>query len=260
MGREIKRVPIDFSWPLDQTWAGFVNPHRGVKCDTCDGRGFTPEYQALEKDWYGWDEAGYSLGRYVGSQYRLTQEEVDLLVDRGRLTEIVSTYDSEKGRWVTKLNEDGSKYYPDASVVNEAAKHNSMLHDSSNCWIICKHRAEKQGIEIICPICEGGGQLWASPEIKQMHDDWEDIPPPEGEGWQVWETVGEGSPITPVFETPEELIEYLSTVGDVWRQKSGKPPYSREAAEAFVREEGWVPSAISNGSTFYEDIECAGKK
>ncbi len=26
MGREIRRVPIDFDWPLEKVWPGFVNP------------------------------------------------------------------------------------------------------------------------------------------------------------------------------------------------------------------------------------------
>lgn len=34
------------------------------------------------------------------------------------------------------------------------------------------------------------------------------VDPPEGEGWQLWETTTEGAPISPVFKTPEELAEW----------------------------------------------------
>ena len=34
------------------------------------------------------------------------------------------------------------------------------------------------------------------------------VDPPEGEGWQLWETTTEGSPASPVFKTPEELAEW----------------------------------------------------
>ena len=27
MGRELRRVPLDFAWPLQKVWAGFLNPH-----------------------------------------------------------------------------------------------------------------------------------------------------------------------------------------------------------------------------------------
>lgn len=33
--------------------------------------------------------------------------------------------------------------------------------------------------------------------------------PPKGKGYQFWETVSEGSPRSPVFDTPEKLAEWL---------------------------------------------------
>lgn len=35
MGREIKRVALDFDWPLSKVWEGYVNPHYR-KCRGCD--------------------------------------------------------------------------------------------------------------------------------------------------------------------------------------------------------------------------------
>ena len=66
--------------------------------------------------------------------------------------------------------------------------------------------------------------------------------------WQAYETVTEGTPVSPAFATPEELIEYLVN-GDYWDQArrergtSTKQGYSRAAAEAFVRS-GWAPTMI----------------
>lgn len=61
--------------------------------------------------------------------------------------------------------------------------------------------------------------------------------------WQVYETVSEGTPVTPPFETAEELIDYLCTHGDFWDQNRGSGPWSREAAEKFVGV-GWAPSMM----------------
>lgn len=47
-------------------------------------------------------------------------------------------------------------------------------------------------------------------EMEKMSEDWEPEPPPSGEGYQVWETVSEGSPISPVFAAPEELAKYMA--------------------------------------------------
>lgn len=33
--------------------------------------------------------------------------------------------------------------------------------------------------------------------------------PPKGDGYQIWERVSEGSPISPVFEKPEDLANWM---------------------------------------------------
>lgn len=37
-----------------------------------------------------------------------------------------------------------------------------------------------------------------------------DVDPPTGEGWQLWQNTGEGSPMSPVFATGDELAEWIS--------------------------------------------------
>lgn len=61
--------------------------------------------------------------------------------------------------------------------------------------------------------------------------------------WQVYQTVSEGTPVTPPFATPEELIDHLATVGDAWDQSRGDGPWDRQAAESFVKQ-GWAPSMV----------------
>jgi hypothetical protein len=70
----------------------------------------------------------------------------------------------------------------------------------------------------------------------------EEWPPPEERGYVIYQTVGEGSPITPCFATPEELIDWLVEKGTAWDD-----PMSREAAERFVRGSGWLPSMVRFG-------------
>lgn len=81
-----------------------------------------------------------------------------------------------------------------------------------------------------------------------MDEQWyenERYDPPEGEGWQVWETVSEGSPIGPVFATSEELVAWIVSEG-----------HTQGAAKAFVRV-GYVPSMIVVGGVFYTGIDAA---
>jgi hypothetical protein len=41
MGRELKRVPLDFKWPEDKVWEGYLNPHyaKSHNCAVCAGSG-----------------------------------------------------------------------------------------------------------------------------------------------------------------------------------------------------------------------------
>lgn len=82
------------------------------------------------------------------------------------------------------------------------------------------------------------------PDPLYYRPDWK-----EGEAtwFQVYQTVSEGSPVTPPFATREELIDYLVTHGDFWDQKRGDGTWSRQNAESFVNA-GWAPSmTIQNG-------------
>ena len=60
---------------------------------------------------------------------------------------------------------------------------------------------------------------------------------------QVYETVSEGTPVTPAFATKAELIDYLVEFGDEWDQSRGDGGWSRENATQFV-ERGWACSLM----------------
>lgn len=70
--------------------------------------------------------------------------------------------------------------------------------------------------------------------------------PGEATAYQIYETVSEGTPKSPVFLTLDDMKAWLIEQG-----------YSREAAEGFTRM-GFVPSGVMVGGKFYNDIEAAG--
>lgn len=97
--------------------------------------------------------------------------------------------------------------------------------------------------------------------------DWHGMPPEidsyrtykdEDATWyQVYETISEGTPVTPPFEKKEELIEYLVNYGDFWNQSRNERGYSKENAEKFVNESGYAPSlVVSNGVIFVGIDSC----
>ena len=43
MGSKIRRVPLNFDWPLNKVWKGYMNPY-GNTCPDCKGRTVEPIY------------------------------------------------------------------------------------------------------------------------------------------------------------------------------------------------------------------------
>jgi hypothetical protein len=54
------------------------------------------------------------------------------------------------------------------------------------------------GKDYDCPVCDGNGNVYPTIEL------------PDGKGYQLWETVSEGSPMSPIFDTPEGLARWLA--------------------------------------------------
>ncbi len=83
------------------------------------------------------------------------------------------------------------------------------------------------------------------PDIDTYRPDWRE----EDATWfQLYETVSEGTPLSPAFSTKQELINYLCEHGDFWQQceelTMSNGVWARNVAEKFVNGSGWAPSLI----------------
>jgi hypothetical protein len=225
MGRKLMRVPIDFNWPLGMVWKGYLNPYCGVKCKACDGTGHNPETKKIDEEWYAFDNQelisvtdcyGRS-SRYNRNAhcYNITQVEVDALLAEDRLRELTK-----------------NGHIPTVEEVNDWAKKDPAGHDAINRWICFETRSKALCVWGSCPICDGHGFVYASEEIFKKHEEWENIDPPKGEGYQLWETTTEGSPQSPVFATLDELAAWCeknaATFGDF---KASKGEWAEMLAE-----------------------------
>lgn len=94
------------------------------------------------------------------------------------------------------------------------------------------------------------------PELKKKYPfywQWSNGPPDEKyylpelkeeKTWvQMYETVSEGTPVTPPFATKAEILEYLIKNGDFWDQRRGSGGWKRENAERFLDTE-YAPSMM----------------
>lgn len=182
MGREVKRVAIDFDWPLNKVWNGYINPHY-VKCPQCDGTGVTSAHRRLD----------------------------DLV---GML--MLSGEDSLRGRNHPYFN--GSGFYSDAVPSPDMAELTTGLagrapyvmgHDSIDRWNATGKIIAAAGMPENWGNCLECGASGIHKDHESEYNAWKEEEPPAGDGWQMWETTSEGSPISPVFKTKEELAHWL---------------------------------------------------
>jgi len=292
MGRELKRVPLDFTWPENKVWEGYLNPHyeKCHKCQVCAGSGYSPEAKRLQDQWYGnayfrpedrgsvpfapehpavWAFAERNVSHspnFYGSdtdavlrearrlarlfnagwKHHLNASDVAALVAGGRLMDFTHTCKRGEG-WKSKE----PPYIPTPEEVNVWSL-TGFGHDSINCWVVVRAECERLGIETNCLHCDGEGSIWDSPEAEQKAETWEKIEPPAGKGYQIWETVSEGSPISPVFATPEELARYMA--GKKWGADKGS---SYETWLKFINGPGWAPSMIMDASGVHTGADAA---
>lgn len=267
MGREIRRVLLDFDHPLNVVWPGYIMPDDLLlpMCPECGGSGLSDRTQHLFDIWYGerpfQPEDNGSIPHTANNTailklaiqnisrrnnatisdlkeemhriaelcnqawcYHLNQDDVDALLANGRLGD--------------HTRESGTKPCPQ-DVNNWAIS--TIGHDAINAGIIIRARCQRDGIPYWCDSCTGTGNA-ATPEQREAYDNWEPSDPPTGEGWQLWETTTEGSPLSPVFPTGEELAEWMSQ--NPCGFAGGMIPL--ETALSWVRGIGWSPSLISD--------------
>lgn len=272
MGREIRRVPLDFDWPLNKVWRGFINPHYKVCPQEALGlcrSGSTPASL--------WVDAVARLIALLGTE-AVEEPSADRLRKRGMIfphpyleewrqaprrclpqearEKIRSIDDPMESRreMVRQLQAHPPVLMPFTgdlrSFVEGLAgkKHEPGFLGPGLGYDVYRALLKAAGIDPDgdwgkCPVCKGEG---IDPANQAAYEAWRPEDPPAGDGWQLWETVSEGSPISPAFPCRAEFVDYLTGEG-----------YSRGSAEAFC-DSGYAPSGVFVGGAFHRDIEsCA---
>lgn len=88
-----------------------------------------------------------------------------------------------------------------------------------------------------CEYCEVNSEEDYMPKVESEY------------GYALYETVGAGTPITPVFPTKEELRDYLVANGDFWHYS-----WTLASAQRMI-DDGWAPSGVMIGGKYYRSNE-----
>lgn len=222
MGRELKRVPLDFDWPLNEVWSGFLMPdHLSFPaCPDCDGTGYSPEAAAVANTFYSHQIGGPRADALAWCD-KIGQAEVDNLVAKGRLQVW------RDGEWRSEPRL--------AAEVNAEQRQGGLGgHDAINRFVLVRFRCERLGIPLDCPHCGGQGNI-ATDDQRAEADAWEPTEPPTGDGFQLWETTSEGSPVTPVFPTLDALCAYAAEHATTFgRAKATAAEWKTMLSDGFV--------------------------
>lgn len=228
MGRELKRVALDFDWQLNKPWKGYCNEHY-KPCAACDGSSST-----IDAKW------------------------LDVII---QLLLLVGSDGANRSLhpWLRAL-----VLAPSAPPTSRFAELTTGLagrapsffgHDSIDQWRATKKILKAAGLSKDwgqCPTCAGEG---IDPTVREAYEAWEKTGPPAGEGWQLWETVSEGSPITPVFPTAEGLADWLAN-STAW----GANETRYEQWLKFLTGPGWAPSLVMQGGQVMSGVEAVTKE
>lgn len=275
MGREIKRVPLNFDHPIGELWPGFLMPDSldGEKCVTCDGSGYSSYANLQHSRWYGYVPFDPSE---AGSE-RLTPETPEVRAfaennvnrspdyygsgEAAIVREAVRLCGLWNGMWMHHVHQDdvdalvaGKRLYdfthrwaqgdgwqpiePTPVVTAEQVNRWSLHgfgHDSINCSIVVRAKCERDGQPVTCGDCEGHGSRERYEGQRAEAEAWQETEPPMGEGWQLWSTTTEGHPVSPVFATADELATWMS---DPERGDQWVPGH---VAATFIAD-GWAPT------------------
>lgn len=140
--------------------------------------------------------------------------------------------------------------HPKDDAGRHRPMHNKHIDRAMEEWLATFDRIRRGELDDIETRCYGDKERHPEGALAAWLNDC-NIPNPEylrpyrdeeATWFQVYETVSEGTPVTPPFATKAELVDWLVEKGESHGTQYCRR-HSREAAEAFV-EDGWVPSMV----------------
>lgn len=243
MGREAKRVPVGFGWARREVWEGYLMPEwlKPHECPECDGQGWSPDGMYLHGLWYGNEpfrpEDNGSTPHPVDAPAVVAVATRNVEYSRGNPilglaatdvnTECARLAALWNRRWRCHLNADDiAALNPrgldtSGSPADFNARYLGVVLGGPEPYPVIKARLAREGKPHSCDLCGGDGYVDEWPGQSAAREQWQPFGPPPGDGWQMWETTSEGSPVSPVFDTAEELARWCTDNETMFGEQRG---------------------------------------
>lgn len=246
MGRELKRVPLDFTHPIDKIWPGYQSP-QWRKCPDCEN---------------GYTRSGAALETIIRRLMLAGDDSMKRPVDYGGRPTTIPNYPG--------ASRDHYRHWPhpylvEMGVIDPGDTMHELTgglagrpprspfgHDCSDAYQACRKISAAAGLPEDWSTCKTCGGHAIHPDDFAASEAWESTEPPTGEGYQLWETVSEGSPISPVFDTAEGLAQWLAE--NPWNTCDRGRTY--EQWLAFIRGPGWAPTLVMVDGSVMSGVEA----
>ena len=139
----------------------FSVSRKSEDCAACGGDGYHPSAHRIVNTFYEHMAASIGVSRSEAWCDKITQDEVQALVDANRLYDFTHDFVAGEG-WKRKA----PAVVPTAAEVNAWQRGRGMGHDAINRHVLTVQRIKRElGLEDHrCPSCEGHGYVYTAPD------------------------------------------------------------------------------------------------
>ena len=259
MSTKVMRVPLDFDWPLGEVWEGYLSPDRfqEVNCEVCTHDAPPTIMDRLfphPRSGTGSTAAREWIGDFAHMILMLADE-----VPEFKNPNADSARTGSLHPWLASMEH--RPHVPPSAEIRELTgglagrPPRNWGHDAIDRWHATDAIIKAAGLDPktwgICPACNGRGSTEGYEGQRAEAEAWEPSEPPMGEGWQLWSTITEGHPVSPVFASSEGLAGWMS---DPERGEDWVPP---DVAARYISH-GSAPTGIVIDGVAMSGVEAMG--
>lgn len=194
---EIRRVSVNFTWPLNIPYKGFLNPFKNNVCIYCEGTGYNEVTKELHKTYF------YAHSEKVFGGWGVKE------VPRDDEVEILS------GQLGMDFHKCKDRLIGDLGFIQETKDARVNI------------RAMRLMVHGWCHCCNGVKEVFCDERHRRLKEEWNPVPPEVGNYYQIWVKYDEEDqrPVTPAMASVDDLASWATENMGRFDDKSWKTQF-----------------------------------